>query len=57
MLRFKWYKLIEIESFRWQTSTNNSNYISSIGIVLSNGSSSPMFTGLKPEWLSDEKNI
>ena len=38
---------IKIQKLRWQVLKNDPIYIASIGITLSNGKQSPMFTGVK----------
>ena len=50
-------KLIKIESLQWQICKNYPNDIGSIGITLANGSSSPIFTGLKKQFLGEIKEI
>ena len=47
----------QIESLQWQVLKYDTYHISSIGITLANGSSSPMFTGRRKEDLSDIKEI
>ena len=39
-------KPIQIQSLQWQNEINQFHRLGSIGITLTNGSSSPMFTGL-----------
>ena len=46
---------LQIDKLRWQVDKYNPKYIVSIGISLTNGSKSPMFTGKKQELLSEIK--
>jgi hypothetical protein len=48
---------LQIDKLRWQVDKYNPKYIVSIGISLTNGSKSPMFTGKKQELLSEIKEI
>ena len=48
---------IKIQKLRWQVLKNDPIYIASIGITLSNGKQSPMFTGVKLKWLSEIKEM
>ncbi len=50
-------KPIHIESLKWQVLIWSPTNIGSIGITLTNGNSSPMFTGLKKKDLQETKEI
>ena len=57
MIAMPRFKQIQILSLQWQVSKYDPKWLASIGITLTNGSSSPIFTGLKKEELAEIKEI